>query len=66
MTNQSRSKSALFWIGLISAVYTAFVSAGVTAGVAMPIYHGIATPAVTPALLCRGISALSALHCLPC
>ena len=38
MTNQSRSKSALFWIGLISAVYTAFVSAGVTAGVAMPWY----------------------------
>ena len=37
---QSRAKSPLFWIGLVSAVYTAIVSAGVTAGVDMPWYIG--------------------------
>ena len=33
---QSRVKSPLFWVGLVSAVYSAIVSAGVTAGVDMP------------------------------
>ena len=36
METQSRIKSPLFWVGLISAVYTAVVSAGVSAGVEMP------------------------------
>ena len=55
MVNQSRSKSALFWIGLISAVYTAFVSAGVAAGVAMPWYIGAENKTQTAVLTyCNG------------
>ena len=55
MVNQSRSKSALFWIGLISAVYTAFVCAGVAAGVAMPWYIGAAGVALSAVLTyCNG------------
>lgn len=37
---QSRVKSPLFWVGLVSAVYSAIVSAGVTAGVDMPWWIG--------------------------
>jgi hypothetical protein len=40
METQSRIKSPLFWVGLISAVYTAVVSAGVSAGVEMPWWIG--------------------------
>ena len=40
MEIQSRIKSPLFWVGLISAVYTAVVSAGVSAGVEMPWWIG--------------------------
>lgn len=37
---QPRTKSPIFWIGAISAVYTAVVSSGVAAGVNMPWYVG--------------------------
>lgn len=37
---QSRVKSPLFWVGLVSSVYSAIVSAGVTAGVDMPWWIG--------------------------
>lgn len=37
---QSRNKSPLFWIGLVSAVYTAVVNTGVTAGINMPWWIG--------------------------
>ena len=37
---QSRTKSPLFWVGLASAVFTAVVNAGVTAGVHMPWWIG--------------------------
>ena len=40
METQSRIKSPLFWVGLNSAVYTAVVSAGVSAGVEMPWWIG--------------------------
>ncbi len=40
METQSRIKSPLFWVGLVSAVYTAVVSAGVSAGVDMPWWIG--------------------------
>ncbi len=40
METQSRIKSPLFWVGLVSAVYTAVVSAGVSAGVEMPWWIG--------------------------
>ncbi len=37
---QSRTKSPIFWIGAISAVYEAFVGAGVSAGVELPWWIG--------------------------
>nr|DAD72342.1 MAG TPA: holin [Podoviridae sp. ctC8s18] len=37
---QSRTKSPIFWIGAISAVYEAFVGAGVSAGVDLPWWIG--------------------------
>ncbi len=40
MKTQSRVKSPIFWIGLISAVYTAVVNKGVTAGINMPWWIG--------------------------
>lgn len=40
METQSRIKSPLFWVGLVSAVYTAVVSAGVSAGIEMPWWIG--------------------------
>lgn len=40
MNTQSRVKSPIFWIGLISAVYTAVVNTGVTAGIDMPWWIG--------------------------
>ena len=36
MERQSRNKSALFWIGLVSAAYEAVVNSLVGAGVPMP------------------------------
>ena len=40
MEKQSRVKSPLFWVGLVSAVYSAVISAGVSAGVDMPWWIG--------------------------
>lgn len=40
MIEQSRLKSPIFWIGAISAVYEAFVGAGVSAGVEFPWWIG--------------------------
>ena len=40
MEMQPRVKSPIFWVGLISAVYSAVVSAGVSAGVEMPWWIG--------------------------
>ena len=37
---QSRTKSPIFGIGAISAVYEAFVGAGVSAGVELPWWIG--------------------------
>ena len=37
---QSRTKSPIFWIGAISAVYQAFVGAGGSAGVELPWWIG--------------------------
>lgn len=51
MNTQSRKKSPLFWIGLISAVYTAFVNAGVTAGVEMSWVVGAIGVALSTVLI---------------
>lgn len=40
MEIQSRAKSAIFWVGLVSVVYEAFIGAAVAAGVALPWYLG--------------------------
>ena len=40
MEKQSRVKSPLFWVGLVSAVFSAVVSSGVTAGIEMPWWIG--------------------------
>lgn len=37
---RSRMKSPLFWIGMVSAVFTAVINVGVTAGVVMPWWVG--------------------------
>ena len=55
METQSRIKSPLFWIGLVSAVYTAVVTAGVTAGVEMPWWVGAIGVALSTVLVyCNG------------
>ena len=40
MDMQSRTKSPLFWVGMVSAVYSAVISSGVSAGVEMPWWVG--------------------------
>lgn len=55
MNRQPRAKSALFWVGLVSAIYTAVVNAGVTAGVDMPWYIGAIGVGLSAALVfCNG------------
>lgn len=55
METQSRTKSALWWIGLVSAVYEAVVAALVTAGVEMPVYIGAVGVALATVLVyCNG------------
>ena len=55
METQSRIKSPLFWVGLVSAVYTAVVSAGVSAGVEMPWWIGAIGVGLSAALVyCNG------------
>ena len=40
MEKQSRVKSPLFWLGLVSAVYEAVLASGVSAGIVMPWWLG--------------------------
>lgn len=55
MDTQSRTKSPLFWIGLISVVYTAFVNVGVAAGNDMPWWVGGIGAALSAVLIyCNG------------
>lgn len=55
MNKQSRMKSPLFWVGLVSAVYTAVVNAGVAAGAQMPWWIGAIGVGVSTALVyCNG------------
>ena len=55
MKTQSRNKSILFWIGMLSAVFTAIVNAGVTVGVTMPWYVGAIVVGLSTVLIyCNG------------
>ena len=55
MEMQSRAKSALWWVGLVSAVYEAVVATLVTAGVEMPVFVGaIGVALATVLVYCNG------------
>jgi hypothetical protein len=52
---QSRNKSVLFWIGLVSAVYEAVISSLMSAGVVMhPVVGAIGVALATVLLYCNG------------
>ncbi len=52
---QSRTKSPIFWVGMVSAVYTAVVNAGAAAGVEMPwIVGAIGVGLSTVLVYCNG------------
>ena len=55
MELQSRNKSVLFWIGLVSAVYEAVVASLVSAGVQMhPVVGAIGVALATVLIYCNG------------
>lgn len=55
LETQSRAKSLLFWIGLISAVYEAVVASLVTSGVEMhPVVGAIGVALATALIYCNG------------
>ncbi len=52
---QKRTKSALFWIGMVSAVYEAVVNSLVSAGINMPPVVGAVGVALATVLIyCNG------------
>lgn len=52
---QSRSKSILFWVGLVSAVYEAVVSSLVASGMEMhPVVGAIGVALATVLIYCNG------------
>ncbi len=55
MELQNRAKSAIWWIGLVSAVYEAVIAALVTGGVNMPVWIGaIGVGLATVLVYCNG------------
>lgn len=55
MKLQNRTKSWVWWVGLVSAVYSAVVSAGVTAGAEMPWWIGAVGVGLSAVLVyCNG------------
>lgn len=55
LTTQSRNKSVLFWIGMISAVYEAVVTSLVSAGITMPpVVGAIGVALATVLIYCNG------------
>ncbi len=55
MELQSRAKSVLFWIGMVSTVYEAVVASLVSAGVAMhPVVGAIGVALATVLIFCNG------------
>lgn len=55
MELQSRNKSILFWIGLVSAIYESVVTSLVSAGVQMhPVVGAIGVALATVLIYCNG------------
>lgn len=55
LETQSRAKSLLFWLGLVSCVYEAVVSSLVSAGIEMhPIVGAIGVALATMLIYCNG------------
>ena len=55
MELQSRNKSVLFWIGLVSAVYEAVVNSLLSAGVHIhPVFGAIGVAVATVLIYCNG------------
>ena len=52
---QSRAKSALFWIGLVAAVYEAVINSLTSAGIVMhPVVSAIGVALATVLIYCNG------------
>ncbi len=55
MNLQSRNKSVLFWIGMVSAVYEAVVNRLMSAGINMhPVVGAIGVALATVLIYCNG------------
>ena len=55
MNLQSRNKSILFWIGMVSAVYEAVVNSLMSAGINMhPVVGAIGVALATVLIYCNG------------
>lgn len=55
LETQSRAKSVLFWLGLVSAVYEAVIASLVSAGVEMhPVVGAIGVALATALIYCNG------------
>lgn len=55
LETQSRAKSVLFWLGLVSAVYEAVIASLVSAGVEMhPVIGAIGVALATALIYCNG------------
>lgn len=55
IVQQSRNKSILFWVGLVSAVYEAVVASLVSAGIEMhPVVGAIGVALATVLIYCNG------------
>ena len=55
LETQSRAKSVLFWLGLVSAVYEAMIASLVSAGVQMhPVVGAIGVALATALIYCNG------------
>lgn len=55
LETQSRAKSLLFWLGLVSCVYEAVVSSLVSAGIEMhPVVGAIGVALATMLIYCNG------------
>lgn len=55
MEMQSRAKSILFWVGMVSAVYEAVIASLMTAGIVMPpVIGAIGVALATVLVYCNG------------
>jgi hypothetical protein len=55
LVTQSRNKSVLFWIGLVSAIYEAVVNSLVASGINMPpVVAAIGVALATVLIYCNG------------